>query len=346
MRVDSFDFLLPDERIARYPTSERTASRLLYLPAEGELEHRQFTDLLEWLKPNDLLVFNNTRVIPARLFGNKVSGGKVEVMVERLLSDNEVLAYVRASKAPKVGSELVFANDVRMTVLGRQEGLFHLQANANILPILEGQGQLPLPPYMERLAEDQDSDRYQTVYAEHSGAVAAPTAGLHFDEMFIEHIAKKGVHTAFVTLHVGAGTFQPVRVEVVEEHHMHSERYTIPPELPQMITEAKAKGGRVVAVGTTSLRALEAASQRGELAVGSQETDIFIYPGYEFKTVDALITNFHLPKSTLLMLVCAFAGQEKVLNAYNEAVAQKYRFFSYGDAMLIEKFKGENSRRV
>jgi len=346
MRVDSFDFLLPDERIARYPTSERTASRLLYLPAEGELEHRQFTQLLEWLRPNDVLVFNNTRVIPARLFGHKTTGGKVEVMVERLLNDNEVLAYVRASKAPKAGSELVFANQASMAVLGREADLFHLKASVPILPLLEAQGQLPLPPYMERLAEEEDANRYQTVYAEHPGAVAAPTAGLHFDEALIEAINAKGVGTAFVTLHVGAGTFQPVRVEVVEEHHMHSERFTIPPELPQQIADAKAKGGRVVAVGTTSLRALEAASQQGELQVGSQETDIFIYPGYEFKVVDALVTNFHLPKSTLLMLVCAFAGQEKVLNAYNEAVAQEYRFFSYGDAMLIEKSKGESTRRV
>lgn len=346
MRVDSFDFSLPDERIARYPTPERTASRLLYLPAEGELEHRQFTDLLTWLKPNDLLVFNNTRVIPARLFGNKASGGKVEVMVERLLSENEVLAYVRASKAPKAGSELVFTNDVSMMVLGRHEDLFHLQASTAILPMLEAQGQLPLPPYMERLAEDQDSSRYQTVYAEQPGAVAAPTAGLHFDEAFIEKIVDKGVNTAFVTLHVGAGTFQPVRVDEVENHHMHSERYEIPVGLPELIASTKALGGRVVAVGTTSLRALEAAAQTGELQVGAQETEIFIYPGYQFRVVDALVTNFHLPKSTLLMLVCAFAGQEKVLSAYREAVVQHYRFFSYGDAMLVEKSDRENLHHV
>lgn len=346
MRVDSFDFSLPDERIARYPTAERTASRLLYLPAEGEPEHRQFTDLLQWLQPNDLLVFNNTRVIPARLFGNKASGGKIEVMVERLLAEDEVLAYVRASKAPKAGGELVFANQVTMKVLGRQADLFHLKASTAILPLLEAQGQLPLPPYMERQAESDDANRYQTVYAEHPGAVAAPTAGLHFDDDFIAQIKTKGINTAFVTLHVGAGTFQPVRVDVVEEHHMHSERFTIPPELPQQIAATKAQGGRVVAVGTTSLRALEAASQTGELQTGEQETDIFIYPGYAFKTVDALVTNFHLPKSTLLMLVCAFAGQEKVLNAYNTAVAHDYRFFSYGDAMLVEKSKGENSSRV
>lgn len=346
MRVDSFDFPLPEERIARYPAAERTASRLMYLPAEGELEHCQFPDVLTWLQPNDLLVFNNTRVIPARLFGHKTTGGKVEVMVERLLGEDEVLAYVRASKAPKAGSKLVFANEAGMEVLGCEADLFHLKANVSILPLLEEQGQLPLPPYMERLAEAEDANRYQTVYAEHPGAVAAPTAGLHFDEAFIERIQAKGVNTGFVTLHVGAGTFQPVRVDVVQEHHMHSERFTIPPELPGLIANTQARGGRVVAVGTTSLRALEAASQQGELQVGSQETDIFIYPGYEFKTVDALITNFHLPKSTLLMLVCAFAGQEKVLAAYHEAVAQEYRFFSYGDAMLIEKSKGENTHRV
>ncbi|HLR18276.1 MAG TPA: tRNA preQ1(34) S-adenosylmethionine ribosyltransferase-isomerase QueA [Alcanivoracaceae bacterium] len=336
MRVDSFDFHLPDERIARYPTPERTASRLLYLPAEGEPQHQQFVELLQWLQPNDLLVFNNTEVIPARLFGHKETGGKVEVMVERLLGEQEVLAYVRASKSPKVGSIIHLQHNVTMQVLGRVEGLFRLHANVSILPMLEEQGQLPLPPYMERLAEEADTSRYQTVYAAHPGAVAAPTAGLHFDEKFLAAVQEKGVQTAFVTLHVGAGTFQPVRVEEVNEHVMHSEVYYIPPELPALVAAAKAKGGRVVAVGTTSLRALEAAMQEGELRTGHQETDIFIYPGYSFQLVEALVTNFHLPKSTLLMLVCAFAGQQRVLNAYHEAVAQAYRFFSYGDAMLIE----------
>lgn len=343
MRVDSFDFELPDERIARYPVAERTASRLLHLPKQGEAQHKQFTDLLDWLSPEDILVFNNTEVIPARLFGQKATGGKVEVMVERILSDDEVLAYVRSSKAPKIESSIHLANDVVFTVIAREHGLFHLRANTSVLPMLDEQGQLPLPPYMERLAEDADKSRYQTVYAEHPGAVAAPTAGLHFDEPMLEKIRQKGVQTAFVTLHVGAGTFQPVRVDDVENHHMHSEVYYVPPELPHQIAQAKTAGGRVVAVGTTSLRALEAASQNGELATGHQETDIFIYPGYEFQQVNALVTNFHLPKSTLLMLVSAFAGQERVLNAYREAVAKEYRFFSYGDAMLLEKIdiKGE-----
>lgn len=337
MRVDSFDFHLPEEHIARYPTVERTASRMLYLPSTGELKHQHFTDLLAWLRPKDLLVFNNTEVIPARLFGQKSSGGKVEVMVERVLAEHEVLAYVRASKAPKVGAVMHLQNEVELTVLGRQEGLFHLCANTPVLPMLNEQGQLPLPPYMERLAEDSDTSRYQTVYAQHPGAVAAPTAGLHFDDAFIAAIKERGVQTAFVTLHVGAGTFQPVRVDAVEEHHMHSEVFYMPPELPAIIEATQKQGGRVVAVGTTSLRALEAAKQQGAWQTGQQETDIFIYPGYEFQVVDALVTNFHLPKSTLLMLVCAFAGQMPVLNAYRAAVAEGYRFFSYGDAMLLER---------
>lgn len=336
MRVDSFDFYLPNERIARYPTPERTASRLLYLPAQGALQHQQFVALLDWLKPNDLLVFNDTKVIPARLFGHKATGGKVEVMVERVLGEHEVLAYVRASKAPKEGATIHLQQNVSAQVLGREEGLFHLRTSVPVLPLLEEQGQLPLPPYMERLAEEADASRYQTVYAAHPGAVAAPTAGLHFDEAFLAALQEKDVQTAFVTLHVGAGTFQPVRVEEVSEHVMHSEVYDIPPELPALVAATKAKGGRVVAVGTTSLRALEAAMHQGELQTGRQETDIFIYPGYQFQLVEALVTNFHLPKSTLLMLVCAFAGQERVLEAYGEAVAQAYRFFSYGDAMLIE----------
>lgn len=337
MRVDSFDFHLPNERIARYPMPERTASRMLYLPATGQLMHQQFVDLLDWLAPNDLLVFNNTEVIPARLFGQKSTGGKVEVMVERVLAEQEVLAYVRASKAPKVGAVLHLQNDVQLEVVAREEGLFHLRANTSILPMLDEQGQLPLPPYMERLAEDSDASRYQTVYAKHPGAVAAPTAGLHFDEHFIARAQERGVSTAYVTLHVGAGTFQPVRAEAVEEHHMHSEVFHVPSELPAQIAATQQRGGRVVAVGTTSLRALEAAAQQGSWQTGHQETDIFIYPGYEFQVVDALVTNFHLPKSTLLMLVCAFAGQERVLEAYREAVAENYRFFSYGDAMLIER---------
>ncbi len=337
MRVEDFDFQLPEQLIARRPAAERAGSRLLVLAREG-LAHRQFPDLKTLLRPNDLLVFNDTRVIPARLFGQKDTGGRVEVLIERLLGSHSALAHVRASKAPKPGTGLRFEG-ASATMVARRGDLFELvfDGDAPLLDVLSRVGHVPLPPYIDRPDDEQDLSRYQTVYARHPGAVAAPTAGLHFDEPLLAELAAQGVKQAFVTLHVGAGTFQPVRADRVEDHVMHSERFHVPPSLVEQIAATRAQGGRVVAVGTTSLRALEAAAAAGELAAGEGDTDIFIYPGYRFRVVDALVTNFHLPRSTLLMLISAFAGRERVLAAYTEAVAQQYRFFSYGDAMFIER---------
>ena len=297
-----------------------------------------FADLPDLLREHDLLILNDTRVIKARLFGSKESGGQVEVMVERILDEHEVLAQVRASKSPIRGSRLLLAGCIGVTVLGRKGEFFHLrfEGEKDVASLLEQYGALPLPPYITHSANAEDDERYQTVFARQLGAVAAPTAGLHFDEAMLARLSKHGVQAAYVTLHVGAGTFQPVRVENVAEHVMHSERYAIPQATVDAIAQARARGGRVIAVGTTSLRALESAARNGELQAGSGETDIFITPGYQFKVVDVLLTNFHLPKSTLLMLVCAFGGMDKMLAAYRLAVDNEYRFFSYGDAMLIE----------
>ena len=340
MRTDDFDFALPEKLIAQHPPAQRGGSRLLRLTATG-FEDRRFSELEQFIAPNDLLILNDTRVLKARLFGEKESGGKVEVLVERVLNAHEVLAQVRASKSPKVGSRLNLANGLLVTMLGRAGEFFHLrfESSETVYDLLEKFGQLPLPPYIIHAAEAQDDERYQTVFAREMGAVAAPTAGLHFDEAMLQKLTACGVKIAYVTLHVGAGTFQPVRVDTVEEHVMHSERYTIPPETVEAIRATRANGGRIVAVGTTSLRALESAAANGELQAGAGETKIFITPGYQFKVVDCLLTNFHLPRSTLLMLVCAFAGMAKMLAAYQHAVAQEYRFFSYGDAMLIEREK-------
>jgi S-adenosylmethionine:tRNA ribosyltransferase-isomerase len=303
------------------------------------LKDGQFADLLAFLREHDVLVLNDTRVLNARLFGEKASGGKIEVMVERLLNEHEVLAQVRASKTPKTGSKFRLAEKINVSVLGREGEFFHLRfEDAELVSaLLEQYGHLPLPPYITHDANDEDDTRYQTVFARELGAVAAPTAGLHFDDEMLKAIRAKGVNIAYVTLHVGAGTFKPVRVERVEEHVMHSERYTIPQSTVDAIQEAKVKGGRVVAVGTTSLRALESAATSGELKAGSGETQIFITPGYRFNVVEVLLTNFHLSRSTLLMLVSAFGGVEKIRAAYRHAVQKEYRFFSYGDAMLIER---------
>lgn len=338
MQVSDFHFDLPDELIARFPTEQRTASRLLCLEGEsGRLEHGQFTDLLEKLNKGDLLVFNNTRVIPARLFGKKESGGKIEILVERVLNEREVLAHVRSSKSPKAGSKLVLEDGSKVEMLGREGALFHLgfPVETGVIKVLNQLGHMPLPPYIDREDVLSDRERYQTVYAEKEGAVAAPTAGLHFDDAFIEALREKGVDTAYVTLHVGAGTFQPVKVDKIEDHHMHSEYIEVEQAVVDKVKRVRAAGGRVVAVGTTSLRSLESASQTGELAEFKGDSDIFIYPGYTFKSVDALVTNFHLPESTLIMLVSAFAGHGNVMNAYDQAVKEHYRFFSYGDAMFI-----------
>ena len=340
MRVADFDFELPDELIARHPLAERRASRLLVLDGpSGELRHRQFPDLLDYLRPGDLMVFNDTRVIPARLFGQKASGGRLEILVERLLDEHRVLAHVRASKSPKPGSLIHIDGGGAAEMLARHDALFELRFDEPVLALLERVGHMPLPPYIDRPDEDADRERYQTVYSDKAkaGAVAAPTAGLHFDDALLAAIRERGVDIAFVTLHVGAGTFQPVRVERIEDHHMHSEWLQVDQDVVDAVQACKARGGRVVAVGTTSVRSLESAAQGGVLKPFSGDTDIFLYPGRPFHVVDALVTNFHLPESTLLMLVSAFAGYPETMAAYRAAVAEGYRFFSYGDAMFITR---------
>lgn len=338
MRTEQFDFNLPNYLIAQHPPELRGASRLLHVQG-AQVQDARFADLLGLLNSNDVLVLNDTRVIKARLFGEKASGGKIEVLVERVLNQHEVLAQVRASKSPQAGSRLYLADCLEVEVLGRAGEFFHLRfvANEDVLDLLERYGSLPLPPYITHAAEYDDEQRYQTVFAREAGAVAAPTAGLHFDQAMLQALRDKGVCIAYVTLHVGAGTFQPVRAEYLHEHKMHSERYQIPQDTVDAIRAAQVQGGRVVAVGTTSLRALESAAAEDKWEAGSGETRIFITPGYRFKVIDVLLTNFHLPKSTLLMLVCAFGGMNEMLAAYRHAVTKEYRFFSYGDAMLIER---------
>ena len=336
MRVADFDFDLPGELIAQFPPAERGGGRLLHV-ARGVLNDRWFRELPTLLRPNDLLVMNDTRVIKARLFGTKATGGQVELLVERVLSEFEALAFIRASHAPQPGSMIHLDADIRLQVAARQDDLTRLVFPRPVLEVLERLGRLPLPPYIERTPQADDDARYQTVYATEPGAVAAPTAGLHFDVAMLERLREQGIRTAQVTLHVGAGTFQPVRVEDTREHVMHSERYTLPQATVEAIAETRANNGRVIAVGTTSLRALEAAAQSGDLRAGSDETRIFITPGYQFKVVDVLLTNFHLPRSTLLMLVSAFAGVDAIRRAYAHAIHERYRFFSYGDAMFLEK---------
>ncbi|MDY6815386.1 MAG: tRNA preQ1(34) S-adenosylmethionine ribosyltransferase-isomerase QueA [Pseudomonadota bacterium] len=338
MNVSDFYFDLPDELIARYPLRERSASRLLHLEGQtGKTGHLRFTDLPDLVREGDLLVFNDTRVIPARLFGRKETGGQVEVLVERVTGEYEILAHVRASKALKADQKVILEDGSVLRMTEREDALFRLMAETTepVLELLERIGHMPLPPYVDRPDESSDRERYQTVYAREAGAVAAPTAGLHFDEAMLQQLRAKGVETTFVTLHVGAGTFQPVRVDRIEDHVMHSEIARVPEETIEAIERARARGGRVVAVGTTSVRSLESASRGGRVRPFRGETDIFIHPGYRFQTVDALITNFHLPESTLIMLVSAFAGYDNVMAAYREAVAGRYRFFSYGDAMFI-----------
>ncbi|MFT5520935.1 MAG: S-adenosylmethionine:tRNA ribosyltransferase-isomerase [Enterobacterales bacterium] len=340
MQLTDFTFNLPQHLIARYPLEERTASRLLSLDGNnGEISHGSFNDIKELIKPGDLLVFNNTRVIPARLNARKETGGKIEVLIERLISDTEALAHIRASKSPKPESKIILEDGTVLTVIGRKENLFIVKtvAGQGLLNILDSIGHIPLPPYIDRPDEASDHERYQTVYSKHKGAVAAPTAGLHFSEELIEQLKSQGIETGFATLHVGAGTFQPVRVDDISEHKMHSEWFEVTAELVQQVQQTRARGGRVIAVGTTSVRCLESASKTGELTPFTGDTDIFITPGYEFKIVDALITNFHLPESTLIMLVSAFSGRDNILSAYQAAIDEQYRFFSYGDAMFLTK---------
>ena len=341
--VSDFDFALPPELIAQHPAAERSASRLLDGRADPPVD-RVFRELPELLHPGDLLVFNDTKVIKARLYGAKASGGAVEALVERVLpGTREVWAHMRASKSPKPGAVVRFAEAFDAEVLGRcgpDDGLFHLRLSGDPFELLERHGHVPLPPYIAHDDSADDVRRYQTVFAREPGAVAAPTAALHFDEALLARLAERGIGTAHVTLHVGAGTFQPVRVESLAEHKMHSEWFQVTPETVDAIARCRAAGGKVTAVGTTTLRALESAALGGGLKAGARETDIFITPGFDFQVVDRLVTNFHLPKSTLMMLVSAFAGYEPVMALYRHAIAQRYRFFSYGDAMLLERTRG------
>jgi S-adenosylmethionine:tRNA ribosyltransferase-isomerase len=339
MRKSDFWYELPSRLIAQTPAETRSASRLLVLNgSSGSVRDLMFIDFPDLLLPGDLLVFNDTRVMPARLLGRKDSGGQVEVLIERLLDEYRVLAHVRASKSPKPGQKLLFNRDVELEVLGRQGELFELEfpGMRPVPQVLEEIGRIPLPPYIARADQDADRERYQTIYADRPGAVAAPTAGLHFDEAMMQRLARRDIETAFVTLHVGAGTFQPVRTDSIADHHMHSEYLEVSAEVADKIAATRARGGRVIAIGTTVVRSLEtAADDAGVVHAYHGDTDIFIYPGYRFRVIDALLTNFHLPESTLLMLVCAFAGKDNVMNAYRHAIKKKYRFFSYGDAMFI-----------
>lgn len=340
MRVSEFDYDLPEDLIAQHPLPSRGDSLMLCLDGNsGALEDRRIRDLRDLLAPGDLLVLNDTRVIRARLIGTKSTGGRVQVLVERILDDHRVLAHVHANKAPKVGAGLSLQGELEAEILGRNRDLFELRFN-HLEPIgelLERAGSVPLPPYIKRRPEHLDDERYQTVYARRAGAVAAPTAGLHFDEALLEALGRKGVEYAYVTLHVGAGTFQPVRSELVEDHDIHAEFVEVSSEACSRVGEAKAQGRRVIAVGTTSVRAVESAVLDGEIRPFRGDTRLFIYPGFQFRCVDALLTNFHLPQSSLLMLLCAFAGKANVLNAYAHAVRRRYRFFSYGDAMYVSR---------
>ena len=339
MQLSDFHFDLPEELIAQAPLAERSDSRLLQLSADGQLADRHFRDIVELLQPGDLLVMNNTRVIPARLFGQKETGGKAEILVERILDDASILAHVRSSKSPKPGNLITIEGGAEFEMLGREDDLFHLRLldERSIWEVLEDHGHMPLPPYIEREDQISDRERYQTVFAQRRGAVAAPTAGLHFDEAILKALNEKGVDQVFITLHVGAGTFQPVRVENIAEHVMHPEYVEVSQEVCDQVAACHARGGRVVAVGTTSVRSLESAALGGELKPFMGDTRLFITPGFRFNVVDVLITNFHLSESTLLMLVSAFGGYEAVMAAYRHAVEQRYRFFSYGDVMLIER---------
>ena len=338
MLRSDFHFDLPDDLIAQHPAARRVGSRLLCLNRDnGAIQDRQFADLESLLRPGDLLVLNNTRVVPARFHGHKFSGGRLEVMVDRVLDRSRVLAQIRCSRSPKVGSGLRLDCGIDLEVLARHDDLFELRFDdpRPVLELMEAYGQVPLPPYIARLADANDRERYQTVFARHQGAVAAPTAGLHFDRDMLARLAANGVDSGFVTLHVGSGTFAPMRSERLDQHQMHQEWFEVDESLCRQVAATQHAGGRVVAVGTTVVRALEAAAADGRLLPFRGETAIFIHPGYQFHVVDALLTNFHLSESTLLMLVCAFAGHQPVMHAYTHAVNQRYRFFSYGDAMFL-----------
>ncbi|SSY70190.1 tRNA preQ1(34) S-adenosylmethionine ribosyltransferase-isomerase QueA [Alysiella crassa] len=337
MHISQFDFDLPEQLIAQNPPAIRGNSRLLVALPQQDFADRHFADLLDYVNAGDVLVFNNTKVMKARLFGQKASGGKIEALIERVLDNQTALAHIRSSKSPKAGAELIFDGEIHATMVERVGELFKIQfsGSLNVYELLEQHGALPLPPYIERAADDSDDSRYQTVYAKHQGAVAAPTAGLHFTDEILNALQNKGVEFAEVTLHVGAGTFQPVRVDNIAEHKMHSEWFDVPAETVAKIQAAQTRGNKIWSVGTTSLRAIESAARSGSLQAGTGDTDIFITPGYEFQVIDRLITNFHLPKSTLLMLVSAFSGSQRIREVYQHAIGREYRFFSYGDAMIL-----------
>ena len=333
MLISDFNYKLPDDLIAKHPTSDRRDSRLLVL--KDNVSDRRFVDLPDLIRPNDLFVFNDTRVIKARLSARKDTGGKVEILIERITKPSSALVHLKSNKSPKLGNNLMLEEDVKAKILSRKKDLFELQFSTDIASFIEVHGKVPLPPYIDRSADISDDDRYQTVYARDPGAIAAPTAGLHFDNKMLKEIKDAGANLSWLTLHVGAGTFQSLREEQIHDNKLHSERVEINEECCQAVHKAKSSGGRIIAVGTTSVRALECASSDGMISPFSGETDMFIYPGYNFQTVDAMITNFHLPRSSLLMLVAAFAGKDRILDAYNHAVSKKYRFFSYGDAMFL-----------
>jgi S-adenosylmethionine:tRNA ribosyltransferase-isomerase len=338
MKKSDFNYHLPESLIAQKPLAERAASRLLHLDrVSGAIKDSQFSDFLDLLNANDLVVFNDTKVIPARLYGHKASGGKIEILIERVEAERQALAHIKASKSPKPDSLLNLDGGAICRVIERENDLFRLQfeTEQTLLDLLADIGHIPLPPYIERADDSDDLERYQTVFAKQAGAVAAPTAGLHFDQAALDKLEAKGIAKAFVTLHVGSGTFQPVRADDLADHVMHKEFYQVSQATVDAVEQARARGGRVVAIGTTAVRALESASRSGSLQAGFGDTDLFITPGYEFKSVDAMLTNFHLPESTLLMLISAFAGYDAVMQAYQHAIQQQYRFFSYGDAMVI-----------
>ncbi|MEI8055191.1 MAG: tRNA preQ1(34) S-adenosylmethionine ribosyltransferase-isomerase QueA [bacterium] len=338
MHLADFEFNLPPKLIAQFPLPKRSNSRLLCLSKEtGAITHNIFKDLPNLITPKDLLVFNNTKVIPARLFATKPTGGKAEILVERILENNKLLAQIKTSKPLKIGAKLVLTNDTWFEVTDRQDDFFELVLHAPHLlnVILKQFGQIPLPPYIEHKPTTTDNDRYQTIYAKYDGAVAAPTAGLHFDEELMQNLARKEIKTAFLTLHVGAGTFQPIRTKKIEEHKMHKEHIDVPETICKQIINTQKNGGKIIAVGTTSARALETACLAGTIKSYRGDTNIFIYPGYKFRCIDGLITNFHLPKTSLLLLVCALAGHKNIMHAYQKAIHERYRFFSYGDGMLI-----------
>ncbi len=337
MKLSDFDFDIHKSLIAQSPEKNRTDSRLLVV-TESTIKDATFKQIGDFLQSGDLLVMNDTRVISARLFGHKRSGGKVEIMIERLLNDKHALAMIRASRAPCCGSKITLENSEIVTVISKNGGFYTLEfATDSLFALLDNIGHIPLPPYIERVDDEQDLSRYQTVYAKHDGAVAAPTAGLHFDDALLDSLKDKGVSSAFITLHVGAGTFQPVKTDNIKDHAMHSEYYEISQDTVDKIYQTKKSGGRVIAIGTTTVRSLESAAKSGALKSIREETNIFIYPGYEFKVVDMMVTNFHLPKSSLLMLVSAFIGRARMMEIYQYAIRKEYRFFSYGDAMLLDK---------